>query len=264
MRGREQTFAFAVRRDWHDLRMDKDVLQSFLDDGLSLEEIGRRIGKHPSTAGYWIKKHGLTAAHQAKHAARGGIPRDVLERLIAAGGTQRSIAAQLGVSVGTLKHWLKRYRLETRATAVRRAMREGRSNRRRTLLRLCSKHGSTTFVLVRSGHYRCRRCRHDAVMRWRRAARAALIREAGGRCMACGYDAYFGALQFHHLDPTQKAFGLSSRGFTRSLDRMRQEARKCVLLCANCHAEVEGGARALSLEFRQSLKAAQPGAEYPA
>jgi hypothetical protein len=27
----------------------------------------------------------------------------------------------------------------------------------------------------------------------------------------------------------------------RSLERCREEARKCVLLCANCHAEVEGG-----------------------
>jgi hypothetical protein len=26
---------------------------------------------------------------------------------------------------------------------------------------------------------------------------------------------------------------------------MREEAAKCVLLCANCHAEVEGGAASL-------------------
>jgi len=80
----------------------------------------------------------------------------------------------------------------------------------------------------------------------------------------CGYDAYIGALQFHHLDPAQKSFGLSSQGFTRSLERMRQEAKKCVLLCANCHAEVEGGARALPLEFRESLKRPAPEADYPA
>ena len=29
--------------------------------------------------------------------------------------------------------------------------------------------------------------------------------------------------------------------FARSLARCRQEAAKCVLLCANCHAEVEAG-----------------------
>jgi hypothetical protein len=36
-------------------------------------------------------------------------------------------------------------------------------------------------------------------------------------------------------------FHLSLRGVTRSLEKLREEARKCVLLCATCHAEVEAG-----------------------
>jgi len=56
-----------------------------------------------------------------------------------------------------------------------------------------------------------------------------------------GYDRYIGALHFHHLDPAQKEFGISRRGFTRSIQKMREEAAKCVLLCSNCHPEVEGG-----------------------
>ena len=43
------------------------------------------------------------------------------------------------------------------------------------------------------------------------------------------------------MDPATKAFALSSEGVTRSLDSAREEAAKCVLLCANCHAEVEAG-----------------------
>ncbi len=50
-----------------------------------------------------------------------------------------------------------------------------------------------------------------------------------------------GALQFHHLEPSAKSFGLSMRGLTRSIEKLREEAAKCVLLCANCHAEVEVG-----------------------
>ena len=42
-----------------------------------------------------------------------------------------------------------------------------------------------------------------------------------------------------------KNFSLSHEGVTRSLERAREEARKCVLLCANCHAEVEAGVRVL-------------------
>ena len=65
--------------------------------------------------------------------------------------------------------------------------------------------------------------------------------EAGGRCAACGFDAYLGALQFHHRDRAEKAFALSDQGVTRSLAVARSEAAKCVLLCANCHAMVEAG-----------------------
>lgn len=35
---------------------------------------------------------------------------------------------------------------------------------------------------------------------------------------------------------------------TRSIERAREEAAKCVLLCANCHAEVEAGVRSLPLQ----------------
>ena len=68
-----------------------------------------------------------------------------------------------------------------------------------------------------------------------------LVEEAGGRCGLCGYDRYVGALQFHHVDPAEKSFQLGQSGLTRSIDAMREEAAKCVLLCSNCHAEVEGG-----------------------
>jgi hypothetical protein len=46
---------------------------------------------------------------------------------------------------------------------------------------------------------------------------------------------------FHHVDPGEKAFAFSRHGVTRSLAAARAEAAKCVLLCSNCHAEVEAG-----------------------
>jgi hypothetical protein len=68
-----------------------------------------------------------------------------------------------------------------------------------------------------------------------------LLADAGGACRLFGYDRFAGALQFHHVDPAKKRFQIAARGVTRSLAEAREEARKCVLLCANCHAEVEGG-----------------------
>jgi ribosomal protein L30E len=62
------------------------------------------------------------------------------------------------------------------------------------------------------------------------------------------------ALHFHHIDPATKSFGLARRGITRSLERVRAEAAKCVLLCSNCHAEVEAGLVALTLSRAGSPK----------
>jgi 5-methylcytosine-specific restriction endonuclease McrA len=72
-----------------------------------------------------------------------------------------------------------------------------------------------------------------------------LVQEAGGCCVLCGYDRYNGALEFHHVNPAEKSFQLGLSGLTRSIEAMRAEASKCLLLCSNCHAEVEGGVTAL-------------------
>ncbi len=39
--------------------MEKEFLESCLAEGLSLEAIGERVGRHPSTVSYWLKKHGI-------------------------------------------------------------------------------------------------------------------------------------------------------------------------------------------------------------
>jgi hypothetical protein len=62
----------------------------------------------------------------------------------------------------------------------------------------------------------------------------------------CGYDRCIGALHFHHVDSAAKKFALSHRGVARSLAEARSEAEKCILLCSNCHVEVEAGLRQLS------------------
>ena len=47
-------------------------------------------------------------------------------------------------------------------------------------------------------------------------------------------------LHFHHVDPAQKSFAVTmARG--KSLAAYREEAAKCVLVCANCHGEIEAG-----------------------
>ena len=65
-----------------------------------------------------------------------------------------------------------------------------------------------------------------------------LISKGLNKCSRCGYDKCFGAIDFHHIDPKQKLFVMSSC-FSRpiSWDAL-QELEKTIPLCANCHREV--------------------------
>ena len=66
-----------------------------------------------------------------------------------------------------------------------------------------------------------------------------LIKERGGKCEICGYAKNLAALCFHHKNPSEKEFILHSRTIgTRSLDLVKKEADKCLLLCHNCHMEI--------------------------
>lgn len=63
----------------------------------------------------------------------------------------------------------------------------------------------------------------------------------GGKCIVCGYDKYAGALDFHHKDPKKKEFSLSVKGLSYSFESLAKEATKCILVCKNCHMEIEAG-----------------------
>jgi transposase len=223
--------------------MERIPLEQMLAQGMSLAAIAQEQNLHPSTVAYWVRKHGLTTAGSAKHSPRGGLPRERLEQLVAQNLTVREIADAVDRSSTTVRHWLRRYDLETTTEARTKRARGTESQPR--LERECPKHGLTVFARRKTGVVQCLLCRSEAVAEWRRRAKRALVEEAGGACVICGFNGYAGALHFHHIDPAQKRFGLGGRGLARSIETLREEARKCVLLCSNCHAQVEAGVLAL-------------------
>jgi transposase-like protein len=62
--------------------VDAEILEDYLRRGLSLDAIAQLTGRHPSTVGYWVKRHGLSAVHRDRHAPKGGVARDTLEGLV--------------------------------------------------------------------------------------------------------------------------------------------------------------------------------------
>jgi hypothetical protein len=228
--------------------MDRGVLEGWIGDGLSLDEMGRRAGRHPSTVSYWLRKHGLSAVRAEVHRAKGALDRDELAMYLRAGFSIRDMAEATNRSITTVRHWLRRYGLQTYRGELRLAANRARGEGQDAPTLRCETHGFTTFT--RRGAdptYRCLQCRSEAVTRRRRRVKAQLVAEAGGACVLCGYSRHLGALQFHHLEPSRKEFRIASVGTALSLARAREEVAKCILLCANCHAEVEHGLIAMAV-----------------
>jgi hypothetical protein len=137
-------------------------------------------------------------------------------------------------------------RLRPPVPLVKRAGRPASPDRKRPVeVRYCKRHGATEFANYSAGPKRgyrwcCKRCVGEAVTRRHQKLRRLLVDEAGGRCAICGYNRTIVNLHFHHVDPTKKLFSINT-GRGKALATFREEARKCVLVCANCHGEIEAG-----------------------
>lgn len=134
--------------------MKKHSLQVLLDQGLSVERIAKRFGKDLSTIAYWMKRHGLESPYKDRHAARGGLERERLEEMVDAGCTIAEIAAVVGRSKGTVRHWLGVYGMRTKNGRGRRAgpgRREAREAGLLTAELICRRHGPSEHGAVPTG-----------------------------------------------------------------------------------------------------------------
>lgn len=67
-----------------------------------------------------------------------------------------------------------------------------------------------------------------------------IIKENGGKCSVCGYDKNLSSITFHHLNPKEKIFPLDTRAFANRKQKVLvEEVKKCIVVCRNCHGEIE-------------------------
>lgn len=101
-----------------------------------------------------------------------------------------------------------------------------------------------------------------AVSEARRKLKLRCVAYKGGKCEKCGYSKCPAALQFHHLDPKKKDFGLGG-GRTKSWKKVRPELDKTIMVCANCHHEIHyeediRSSKKLEEEIRKMVPARKP------
>jgi hypothetical protein len=81
---------------------------------------------------------------------------------------------------------------------------------------------------------------YESVKKYRKSKKRKCIEYKGGSCIVCGYNKCERAMDFHHLDPSQKDFSISHKNHI-SMEKTKIELDKCVLLCCRCHMEVHDG-----------------------
>lgn len=81
----------------------------------------------------------------------------------------------------------------------------------------------------------------EYVNRRQKRVKEALIKAHGEKCNICKYNRCNRALEFHHIDPSTKDFTISKNSKISSFNRLLEESKKCILVCSNCHREIEDG-----------------------
>jgi hypothetical protein len=149
--------------------------------------------------------------------------------------SRRQIAAEMGWNLSKANHWLINLGIKTTAKS---GIPEGRKPR---ICRTCRETDPAKFSVNRRLVYsECRACKNKRQMALHAANRQAAIDMMGGNCARCGYSRCPAALHFHHLDRSQKDPEWKNlRG--RKLTHQAEELKKCILVCANCHAEIHAG-----------------------
>lgn len=153
--------------------------------------------------------------------------KEILEVLINEGKSSRQISKVLGKSQTSIRYWLMKYKLKTNWYQFEKKKKFGTKA-------ICNKHGLTEY----SENNRCRKCVVEGTKKRRDNVKIKAIKYKGGKCEKCGYDKYNGALEFHHLNPSEKDFSIGQSGYTRSWEKVKKELDKCILICSNCHREI--------------------------
>lgn len=85
----------------------------------------------------------------------------------------------------------------------------------------------------------CKECASRIGKGRTRKKKTEMLELSGGKCTKCGYNKCYGALEFHHTNPKEKEIITSL--IRLPMHQLKQELKKCVLLCANCHREEHHG-----------------------
>lgn len=166
-----------------------------------------------------------------------------LKKQVELGSSIRQLADHFDCSYTTIRHWLSKYDLKTGHMI----------KYEKDILTECEYckrkfHGKSKYCSnkCKSAHYyrlkgkdKYNKSATERISERRRSKKRELVKMKGGCCEKCGYNKNYSALTFHHIDPSTKKFGITTReagSFPKEV--LLEELSKCILLCHNCHMEL--------------------------
>ena len=168
--------------------------------------------------------------------------KDQLQKEIESGLSFNKIAKKYQCSLTKIRYWAKKYCLESKFESLK--VKEGQ----------VKEYGESRFcprckedLKIQDFYSRrgkgfssgyCKKCTglvsHQAIKKFKKECLA----YRGGKCINCGYNKCISALDFHHRDPSEKEFSISSIKRKKLTEQIKKELDKCDILCSNCHREL--------------------------
>ena len=78
---------------------------------------------------------------------------------------------------------------------------------------------------------------YQHIKTFRQKLKSNLVYVLGDKCAICNYNKCITALELHHLNSEDKEFTFGSNA-NIATEIALNEAKKCILVCANCHREI--------------------------
>ena len=159
------------------------------------------------------------------------------------GLSSRAISKEIGKAQTTVAYWIRKYDLKTSHPHKKNKQNYPPSTASRIKCIRCNKNKLTKHFYKKKStkgyHSYCKVCLNTVTVERLQKIKIDCIEYKGGACICCGYNKYFGALEFHHKNPKEKDFSISKTSL--SFLKLKKELDKCVLVCSNCHREIHAG-----------------------
>ena len=166
----------------------------------------------------------------------------LLKQLVDKKLSLREISEETGKSYTSIRYWLKKFGLKTE---IEKYNKGGHANKTKSWRKQdsCEKCGETDpdrFYKRRNrntNYSRCKTCHNKEQIERYRDYKKKAVEYKGGKCECCGYNKCMAALDFHHVDSSEKDSNWKKMRAWK-FEKVKKELDKCRLVCRNCHAEI--------------------------